>query len=281
MPYNQHIAILCKPFGNKALAIGKLLHQWLREKAISVSIYRENWPGDLYDYSAVWIVGGDGTLNYFINCYKEICIPVAVFKGGTGNDFHWALYGDIDLHKQFQQVLKGNIQLIDAGTCNGKLFMNGLGIGFDGAVCKSLSGKKKLPGKISYLAAALKHISLYREQQCSIRFGDMQLHQQCLMISIANGKRYGGGFMVAPKANLQDKQLDLIVIDKVNILKRLQYLPVIEKGKHLHLPVVKHYTHQAFTVECDNALPSHMDGEFFLSNRFEVKLMAGKFKFIV
>jgi diacylglycerol kinase (ATP) len=29
-----------------------------------------------------WIVGGDGTLNYFINLYKEIAVPLVIFKGG-------------------------------------------------------------------------------------------------------------------------------------------------------------------------------------------------------
>ena len=40
-------------------------------------------------FTEVWIIGGDGTINWFINQYSEIQLPLALFGGGAGNDFHW------------------------------------------------------------------------------------------------------------------------------------------------------------------------------------------------
>ncbi len=51
-------------------------------------------------FSDVFILGGDGTLNHFINQYPNISIPLSVFKGGSGNDFGWKLYGNLSFEAQ-------------------------------------------------------------------------------------------------------------------------------------------------------------------------------------
>ena len=105
------------------------------------------------------VVGGDGTLNYFINQYPQFALPLAIFRGGTGNDFHWLLYGDVTEAEQVDLVLSASPQPVDAGLCNHRLFINGVDIGFDGKVAKDLMGKQKRAGKASYMLTILKTFS--------------------------------------------------------------------------------------------------------------------------
>lgn len=279
----KRIALVCNPTeeNQKALRIADAIALTLTAKGVPYALFTTYWPKVLDDFTEVWISGGDGTLNCFINEHPQISLPMALFEGGSGNDFHWMLYGDITLEEQVEKVLQGRTQSIDAGICNGQLFLNGVGIGFDGAIVKDLLGKKKLAGKATYLLSILKNIFAYKEQYCELTLQDRFVAQDCFMISVANGRRYGGSFQVAPKAKLQDGLLDVSVIGKIAPLNRMRYLPVMEKGEHLDLPFVQYYQSGRVVIESKQEIPAHIDGEYVCSNRYEIEVLPNRFVFCV
>jgi YegS/Rv2252/BmrU family lipid kinase len=278
----KNIALVCNPTreNEKALRVANSIEILLSGMDIRHKIFSLAWPEAFSDFSEAWVVGGDGTVNWFINQYPNIQIPLSVFAGGTGNDFHWMLYGDLSLEKQVDRVLEGKPQLIDAGICNGKLFLNGVGIGFDGAVAKDLLGRKKLAGKASYLLSILKHIIGYREKPCMLQMPHKTISQDCFMISVANGQRYGGGFKVAPRASVTDALLDVNMVGKVSLLKRIRYLPVIEKGKHLQLPFIQYEQVPSIAISSKEILYAHIDGELEIDSRFDIEILPKHFSFI-
>jgi diacylglycerol kinase (ATP) len=282
-PSPKHIALICNPtFENeKALKTADDVAKLLRQKEIRTSIFIKEWPTAWDGITGAWIFGGDGTLYHFINQYPDIQIPLSAFRAGSGNDFHWMLYGDISHAEQTERLLQGNTQAIDAGTCNGKLFLNGVGIGFDGAIVKDLLGKKKVAGKSSYLITILKNIIAYREGFYNIDLGSKGLSQDCFMISVANGQRYGGGFKVAPRASLIDGLLDVNIISKVSPFKRLKLLPVVERGEHLDLPVVSYHQKEKLIIKTSTEVHAHLDGEYLFAKEFHFNVLPKKFVFSV
>lgn len=280
----KNIALICNPTAEartKALPIADAIAIYLQGKGISFSFYSTEWPISWEGITEVWVVGGDGTLNHFINRYPHLSLPLVLFKGGSGNDFHWMLYGDIKVEAQIEQVLKGSVKEVDAGLCNGQWFLNGVGIGFDGAIVRDLMGKNKVAGKASYLLSILKNIVRYTEKQCSVKTANGVVEENSFMISVANGKRYGGGFMVAPNANVNDGLLDICVIGKIHALRRLKYLPVIEKGEHIGLPFIHYQQANEVMITCNEPLDAHVDGEYLASSIFDIKLAAKKIAFVV
>jgi YegS/Rv2252/BmrU family lipid kinase len=279
----KHIALVCNPTATnaRALDVTDKISVLLSGMDIRHSIFTAYWPQQWEGITEAWIIGGDGTVNWFINQYPHIHLPLSVFAGGTGNDFHWMLYGTIPVEQQVEQLLEGKAVPIDAGLCNDRLFLNGVGIGFDGAIVKQLLGKKKRPGKTSYFIAVLKNILGYREITCSLQLSKATIVQDCLMISVANARRYGGGFHVAPKALLTDGLLDVNIVGKISPLKRLRYLPVIEKGKHLDLPFIRYEQLPSIRVTATTALPAHMDGEFFEEKEFVFSILPKRFSFLL
>ena len=277
----KNIALVCNPTSEntRALQLADRIVLLLRKKSVAFSLFTSYWPQRWEEFTDAWIIGGDGTVNYFINAYPEIELPLAVFNGGTGNDFHWMLYGDAGTEKQVDLCLQGNYMHVDAGICNGKLFLNGVGIGFDGAIVKDLFGKKKMAGKASYLLSILKNIMRFRETDAMINVDGESFRQETFMVSVANGKRYGGGFHVAPKASLTDAVLDLSVVAKIPPLKRIRYLPVIEKGEHLDLPFIKYRQGKEIVIETATEWPGHIDGEFISGKRFVISILPKKFLF--
>ena len=278
----KHIAIVCNPLaGNgKALSTADKISRLIKNKEISFSLFTAQWPEVWNDITEVWIVGGDGTLNYFINQYPYIKIPLSIFKGGTGNDFQELLYGAISIEEQLEKILNGSAHFVDAGICNKKLFLNGVGIGFDGAIVEDLITKKKTNGKSTYLISILKNILGYKEKKCSITFDGRTISRDCFMINIANGKAYGGGFKVAPNANIEDGLLDLNIVGEIASFKRFYYIPVIEKGKHLDLSFIQYHHTKKVDIKCAGILPAHMDGEYFTSDRFIIECLPKRFSFL-
>ncbi|HET9824424.1 MAG TPA: diacylglycerol kinase family protein, partial [Chitinophagaceae bacterium] len=116
----KKIAIVCNRLaGNgRAIAIAEKISGELFRRNISHKIFKEFWPGDFDGFTGIFVAGGDGTLNYFINRYPEIKIPIVIFKGGSGNDFHWLLYGDKGFDEQLEIALSAKPQPVDAGKCN-------------------------------------------------------------------------------------------------------------------------------------------------------------------
>src|ERR1700754_4249200 len=104
---SKSIAILSNSRAGKGKAI-QVTHRVKVKLSVlqyKFDVYEDVWPEDLKTYSDVWIVGGDGTLNYFINKYPDCDLPLGIFKGGTGNDFAWKLYGNKSLDDCFHIAL--------------------------------------------------------------------------------------------------------------------------------------------------------------------------------
>lgn len=275
----KNIAILAnsKSGKGKGLKLLQEIEELLNKLAISYSSFIDNWLPSLEEFSEVWVIGGDGTLNYFINKYPNLNIPFTIFKGGTGNDVAFALYGNINWQTQVQQILKSNIQPIDAGNCNGKLFLNGVGIGFDGEILQQMNSIRFIGGHLGYLLVVIKKIFSFKEYEFEIETSGNSTKSKYLLVSIFNSIRTGGGFYIAPKASLQDGLLDMVLCQPLPIFKRLLNLPKIEKGKHLNLPFIRYNKLPYTFIKTAKELPAQIDGELFYANEFDIKVLKNKF----
>ena len=282
MSSKKKIALLfnSKAGKGKAVSVVKIAEQKLNALSISFESFDSQWPDELNTFSEVWLIGGDGTLNFFINKYQQLKIPVALFKGGSGNDFAWKLYGNISVETYLERALKNNVIKTDAGICNGKYFINGAGVGFDGETVRNMGAKRFISaGHIAYLIVVLKTIFNYREVKMKVTCNGKTFENKFLMINVANGSRYGGGFMVAPQAIVNDRMLDVILVDALSSLKRLINLPKIEKGKHLQLPFVRTATCQSIKIETSLPVAGQLDGELLIDSKFEIQILPEHFMF--
>ena len=278
---DKNIAILCNADAGagRAVMVSGKIDEGLVKKNIAHSLFKEAWPNHFNNFTDIFIVGGDGTLNYFINKYPGIKLPLVIFNGGTGNDFHWVLYADKTLEEQFQIALNEKPKSIDIGKCNENYFINGVGIGFEGAVANALTGKKKRPGKTSFLITILKKIITYRSKNYLIRSGELGLTGKKLLVDISNGRRAGGGFHIAPEAKANDGLFDIIIADALNLFQRLRYLPVIEKGKHMNLSFIHHFRTGKITIESNEPVQFHLDGEYGKAQKLEIEILPGALNF--
>lgn len=248
---------------------------FLDTKGIAWRVINEEevWP--LVNIDRLVIIGGDGTINFTLNRFMPLTLPVAIIPAGTGNDFASMHLGKVSLTNSFEIAISNYVKSVDAGICNGKIFLNGIGIGFDGAVAGRLMHKKWIKGPSAYYAAVLAQILFFKSFNAKVLLGEHIIEKSFLMLCIANGTCYGGGFKVAPLAKPDDGLLDYMAVAGINPLKRLLNFPKIRVGQHLMLPDVHYQTMEKIHIKSTQVLPAHADGEYFESNSFEVSTLKG------
>ncbi len=280
-PSVSNICILQNPISKnkKGERIAKQILETLKHLNIPFILFKKEWPPLLKDYSDIWIIGGDGTLNYFLNKYRHIPAPLVLFKAGTGNDFYWKLYGNNSTAQQIQLALHTPYKFVDIACCNDILYANSAGFGFDGEVLKSINAIRFIGGHAGYLGVVIKKIFHFKEFHFTIKKGERTIDQKCLLLTVNNSSRTGGGFLVTPKARIDDGWLDVVICNALSVWKRLRYLPVIEKGKHLELPFIS-YTHdKEIHIKTKEQIFAQIDGELICGNEFNIRILPGFVKF--
>jgi diacylglycerol kinase (ATP) len=145
----------------------------------------------------------------------------------------------------------------------GRYFGNGVGIGFDAVVGFEALKMKPLTGFASYIAAALKTIFLYDHAPVvRLEYNGHPVTQPALLVSVMNGRRMGGGFMMAPEAQPDDALFDLCVAGQANRSHLLALLPRFMQGTQAADATVQMARAPHLVVTAlEGVLPAHADGE--------------------
>ena len=228
-------------------------------------------------YDIVVAVGGDGTANEVLNGLMlakragRKNVAMGVLSVGRGNDFAFGVGAPHDLSEGCRVLAQDQRHTIDVGLATGGLypagryFGNAVGIGFDAVVGFEAVKLKWLSGFPSYIVAALKTIFLYyRAPLVKIEYDGQTITQPSLMVSIMNGRRLGGGFMMAPQDRTADGLFDLTIAQQVSRAHIFALLPKFLKGTQATDPAVKTAQAQRVVVTAlEGVLPAHIDGETF------------------
>jgi len=84
-----------------------------------------------------------------------------------------------------------------------------------------------------YFAAVIQTIFMNNDPvKTQIEADDKKWEQSNLMLTICNGPREGGGFLVAPDAKVDDGLFHYMMIVNVSRLKMLRIVPEVMKGTH-------------------------------------------------
>jgi diacylglycerol kinase (ATP) len=229
-------------------------------------------------------VGGDGTAHEIVNGMVRAARerpaglsqerPVGVLgliPIGTGNDYAWRLGLPLnDPAGAVRVVLAGERRSVDLGevtdeTGRREIFNNHYSAGFEAATVIESSHIQRFRGFTLYLAALTRAIPQYtRPVPVTVRCNGTVHSGPMLLVAAANGGRTGGGFKIAPGAELDDGELDVIMGFSPNIPTTLYLLPHFMRGTHIGLTrYVTAARAPALTVEAVQGMPVHLDGEIF------------------
>lgn len=221
-------------------------------------------------YRLVVALGGDGTSNEVLNGLMEARkagegeAAMGVLCVGTGNDFAYGVGIPKDLEEGCAVIARRRTRLVDIGIARGfRYFGNGIGIGFDAAVNVVASRLRRFRGFWVYLLAVLRTLLFYYHSPMTrIELDDRVIELPTLMISVMNGRRMGGGFLMTPHARPDDGVFDLCIGRKMSRLEMLSFVPRFIKGTQVGDPRVTMARSRRVRIAIQGrGLAIHADGE--------------------
>ena len=230
-------------------------------------------------------VGGDGTLNEIARpLINRKDLTIGIVPAGTGNDFIQILgFPNRFEEKHWEIFFRAEEKKMDVGLCNGMIFLNGMGLGFDAQVAAenyTETGKVKEGGNNKYIWHIVKTLLFFREKKMTSVKGSVREVKDCFINTIANGRRFAGGFFLTPKALADDGLLDVCMIERLSLPERLNILLKVPKGSHITDKRVNYYQTPGIKLEFPDPVPFHVDGELYFSRVFDVTIMPSVLKII-
>lgn len=223
--------------------------------------------------------GGDGTwgnvADRVVASGRED-VALGLLPNGTGNDFGRSLgLAPDDLEGAVDALVAGRRRRVDVGRVSTlsaaehtpervepRYFLNLVGFGFDVAVIDAAAGARFLRGELLYKLTALQQLFRFPGFHAEVRSGaGDRARDRHLMLTVSNGRFFGGGFPIAPEATADDGLLHACHILDASPLTRLRLFNLAEKGRHVDAERVRTTASSSFTLVFDRPPRFEMDGE--------------------
>lgn len=292
-----HLYLIVNPTAGKGAA-GRMLPQieeHLQQAQAHYDLQQTQRPGHAVElaqqavqegYNVVAAVGGDGTLNEVINglmAARAAGAPIptlGILPVGRGNDFAFSMGVDMDLAAGCRALANGGRRRIDVGKLTGgffpqgRYFGNGIGIGFDAMVNYEAARIRFLRGFSNYFAAVLKSLIVhFNSPLVEIDCDGQVTTRRAMMISVMNGRRLGGGFLVAPEGKSDDGLFDVSIVRSISRPAAFRLIPRFINGTQMGHPAVQFSRARRLRVRAiEGQLPAHGDGEMFSLNGSQLEI---------
>lgn len=200
-------------------------------------------------------IGGDGTVNEVVNgFFDDAGAPIspdasfALIPYGTGGDFRRTFGLPTELADAAALVAANHRRKIDVGrlafvATDGspatRMFANIASFGVSGVVDRLVNESGKKLGRLSFLAATARATWSYKNQRVQLVFdGRDRVETTINTVAIANGRYFGGAMMVAPDAEVDDGQFDVVALGDFGFGDLITSGRRIYKGTHLTMDKV-------------------------------------------
>lgn len=223
--------------------------------------------------------GGDGTWG---NVADRVVasgrddVALGLLPNGTGNDFGRGLgIAPGDLEAAVDVLAAGRRRRVDVGRVTtpsasqhapdrseARHFLNLVGFGFDVAVIDAAARARFLKGELLYKVTALQQLFRFPGFDAEVRSGaGERARHDHLMLTVSNGRFFGGGFPIVPAAAPDDGLLHACHILDARPLARLRLFNLAEKGRHVDAEEVRLTSDRSFTLLFDRPPRFEMDGD--------------------
>jgi YegS/Rv2252/BmrU family lipid kinase len=235
--------------------LGSFEVEWTRAPRDAERIAREGVRAGI---ERIVVAGGDGTTSEVVSGLLGADLggyaEVALLPLGTGGDLMKTLEIPRQLDRALGAVAAGGARKLDAGRVR---YTSGLITELVNRATKAFGGR------VSFLLGTVRGITRYRPEKVRIRVEGELVHDGPLVLgTAANGRFFGGGMHVAPRAEPADGLFDAVVVPGFSRIRLLRELPRIYRGSHLDVPEGSLYRGQRIEAEAaPGKLWVEIDGE--------------------
>jgi YegS/Rv2252/BmrU family lipid kinase len=206
-------------------------------------------------------VGGDGTIGLIAGALRDTPGRLAVIPAGRGNDFARVLKIPDDAAAAATIALDGQERVVDVGEVNGETFVCIASLGFDSDANRIANEAKLIKGNLVYLYAALRALIGWKHANFRVVVDGTAHEVHGWSVAVANSKAYGGGMYIAPNAELDDGQFDVVMGSESSKLTFLRDIRTVFDGSHSKLSYVRTVRGTTVELSADRPFDIYADGD--------------------
>ncbi|MFR7894405.1 MAG: diacylglycerol/lipid kinase family protein [Dysosmobacter sp.] len=197
--------------------------------------------GVLREEVRLYACGGDGTLNEVVNGAAGFdnaavtCIPI-----GTGNDFLKNFGPDAAKFTDAENLWDGEVHPLDLIDCNGRQCLTIACSGIDARVAESVhelgTPTPQRPGQLSGRRGGEFSVPGASASAGGVTLDDEVIEDDFALVSMCNGRYYGGGSTPVPEARMDDGVLHTVLVKNISRVKFAGLFSAYSAGRYRSLP---------------------------------------------
>ncbi|HOJ74113.1 MAG TPA: diacylglycerol kinase family lipid kinase [Phycisphaerae bacterium] len=220
-------------------------------------------------FELIVAAGGDGTVNAVVNALAEPGreLPLAILPLGTGNDLARTLAIPPDPQQAVELLASPRVERIDRVLLESPTrriyYVNMGSAGFSGEVLQWATEEvKRWWGPLAYLRGVAQKLGELKPYEVILQFDDgPTVHEQLYNVVLANGRTTSGGMMLAPYADLQDGQVEVLLV-RANGLTDLAVLASrYFAGTHLEDDTIVYRRAGRVRIQAEPPMAFSLDGD--------------------
>ena len=236
------------------------------------------------------VIGGDGTVNLVANRLLARGhgerIALGLLRAGTGSDLTRFLGLPRRPGAALDILLEATPRPIDAieivtGSGERHFVVNIASAGLSGAVDEMVNSIHNR-GRLTYIRASITALLRYRAAPCRVVVdGEVIWDDPFFLLILANGQYFGKGMRAAPRAEIDDGKIDVVLVPPLPLWQLPYRMPQFYTGHHLGIPGVLHRRARLVRVEPKADMPPYdVDGEILPAAPADFRILPGALRIL-
>lgn len=249
--------------------------------------------GDDQLFPLLMVIGGDGTLHQVLNELYHLNkdIPVSYIPGGSGNDFARGIGLSPQPEKAFWQIVQAqepqavnNLLYDEKIQAETGVVINNVGIGLDAAIVNATNDsltKQQLNkynlGSLAYIISIVKVLFTQKGFPILVEVnGAEYAYNKAFLCTTTNHPYFGGGVAIAPMAKADKPNIDLVVIERINMLKIFWLIIKLIRKTHTTSKYYHHFNSSKIRIVSTVPEYGQADGEVMGKRPFDITFTTKK-----
>lgn len=229
-------------------------------------------------YDTIIAAGGDGTVHTVAQHLVHSPMRLGILPVGNANNFAYALGIPSEPEEAMRIIAHGEERMVDVGRIGTEYFTESAGVGFFADVLANYGDEEPRKERlVTMIRRTMPLIWNLSSRSLRLILDDVVQEEHAVMVTVANAPYLGEHFPLAPRADLTDGMLDVVIVGALDRRETLEFAFALQRGKHLDMPKVRYA--RARTVQIArlhpglSPLPVHADDHIVTQTPVTIEAM--------